>query len=60
MRMIICTCENDYKLSLKTSGGEGDGPDTKEQGSRNMDTVDTWYPDNLIFGRQSEAKQRIS
>jgi hypothetical protein len=30
------------------------------QGSRNMDTVDTWYPDNLIFGRQSEAKQRIS
>ena len=30
------------------------------QGYRNMDTVDTWYPDNLIFGRQSEAKQCIS
>ena len=28
------------------------------QGFRNMGAVGTWYPDNLIFGRQSEAKQR--
>ena len=30
VRMHSCTCQKDYKQSLNTSGGEREGPDTRE------------------------------